>query len=243
MVIVLGLGIFSAAGANDPVPAGASAYAQGALPAVIEGMLSSQEEAENYGFTHPVEGISIDVLRNTYRPSDSLLAGLPVGSWTGKITKREEWIAVVRQGGAPRNVVGVWEASTGVFEMSTFGYGSALAAALDKIAPSAYLMFEAPVDAWYEVNATTVRPLSGDLSAVESKEMTWLAYERDLQRRMTLALNDDTMDSTADVYGPTSGSGRWMLVVAGGAVVAIVLAGAALLWIQRARGRLLMRAK
>lgn len=235
MIIVLSLSSFSFAWANEPVPPGASAYAQDTLPALITGMLTSVDEAENYGFAHPVENISVGVLRNTHRPSDSLLAGVPVLSWQEKLTQREEWIAVVQQDGQPRNVVSVWESAPGVYEMSTFGYGSKLAAALDPIAPSAYLMYEAPIDAWYEVNANTVRPLSGDLTEAESKEMTWLSYEQQLNLRMTTALEDGSMTSTAGAYGPTSGSGLWILVTASGAAAVIALVGAALLRARRQR--------
>lgn len=203
-------------GAQSSPPPEARAYAEEVLPAQIqsgwgEGVTmegwSAAEEADAYHFDLDAGPIRTGPLHATYRPSEGLLAGELGESLSDRLVPREEWITALSQGDAPRNVAGVWQPADGdgAWHMSTLGYGQRLALQVDGLDSDERLLFEAPLDAWYAVDAKTVRPLSGDLR--DFTPMTWEEYAQRLAADVETASNVGGDDAVTGGYAAAERSG------------------------------------
>ena len=194
------------AAADDDPPAAAVAALKEIRADVVD-LLASDS-------SRPPQKVTIGRLHPSYMPSELLADGTPTTSLSQRLELRGEWIAAVYSDGVPTDVVGVWEAAPGRFELSTLGYGRRRAKALDAMPPGARALYEAPIGTWYLVSGTAVTPVN----TVGGRTMDWPQFADEYQARTAVMLPDGT-----GTFGPQS-PGAWAGLVGGFAfVVAIVL--------------------
>jgi hypothetical protein len=221
-------------------PPAAQEFAATTLLEDLEHLLADPVEAADFGFERPIGTLGIGPLHPSYSPSEALYTGEDTPTLGARLAFRREWIAVVYQDGAPRNVVGVWEPTNGTYEMSTFGYGGGLAMALDGAGPQPAdgptpasqgqsdrqspqgrraWMYEAPISAWYEVDDALVIHRNGPPGS--ASPMTWETYGAQLRGRSGSAAAGGTM--TGGATAPSNGANPALLA---GSAAALVLLSA-----------------